>query len=176
VSTGRVRAAARDGERAPEGWLVDAAGRPVTDPGAYDRGEAQLQWLGGTRATGGYKGFGLGLLVEMLCAGLSGAQDAPSATAAAIPDRDVGHFFLALDVAAVRPAADFEAGIDRMLGALVASPARGAASVQYPGLPEDAARRERRARGVPLDGALRDSLDRLAGTLGLQPLRAAVAG
>lgn len=175
VSTGRVRAAARAGETVPEGWLVDAAGRPVTDPAAYDDGDAQLQWLGGSPATGGYKGFGLGLLVELLCAGLSGAQDAPSARAREVPDYDVGHFFLAIDPGAARPAADVEAGVGRMLDAVVACPARPGASVRYPGQPEDEARRERRAHGVPLPAALRASLDRLAATLAIDPVRAAVA-
>ncbi|HEV7806224.1 MAG TPA: Ldh family oxidoreductase [Solirubrobacteraceae bacterium] len=171
VSTGRVRAAARAGEQAPEGWLVDAAGAAVTDPAAYDRGEAQLQWLGGGAQTGGYKGFGLGILVEILCAVLSGAQDAPTAGAAEVSDYDVGHFFLAIDIAALRPAATFEAAMATMLDTLVACPARPGTSVQYPGLPEDATRRERRRLGVPLEHEVRASLDRVATSLGIPPLR-----
>ncbi|HEX2297988.1 MAG TPA: Ldh family oxidoreductase, partial [Pseudonocardiaceae bacterium] len=65
VPTGRVRAAARADALVPEGWLADDQGRPVIDPAAFDRGEAHLLWLG-EPGTGGYKGYGLGLLVEVL--------------------------------------------------------------------------------------------------------------
>ncbi len=49
VPTGRVRTAASRGLPVPEGWLTDDTGRPVTDPAAYDRGEAWLGWLGDGR-------------------------------------------------------------------------------------------------------------------------------
>lgn len=45
--TGRVRQAAREGRALPAGLLADDAGRPVTDPAAFDAGRAHLLWLGG---------------------------------------------------------------------------------------------------------------------------------
>ncbi|CAL9486468.1 2,3-diketo-L-gulonate reductase [Actinosynnema sp. ALI-1.44] len=78
VPTGRVRAAAREGREVPPGWLADEAGGPVTDPAAFDRGEARLLWLGGSPETGAYKGFGLGLLVEVLSALVPGAALGPA--------------------------------------------------------------------------------------------------
>ncbi|MFB9798998.1 Ldh family oxidoreductase, partial [Streptomonospora salina] len=74
--TGRVREAARAGRDVPAGWLADSGGAPVTDAAAFDRGEAHLQWLGAgadTHSGGAYKGFGLGLAVEVLAALLPGA-------------------------------------------------------------------------------------------------------
>jgi len=162
VSTGRVRQADRRGETIPPGWLVGADGLPVVDPAALDAGTAQLQWLGGTPATGAYKGFGLGLLVEILCGVLAGAQDAPSAPelpAGTVPDLDVGHFFLALDPAAFR--SGFRAGMDRMLGAVLDTTA------SYPGYPESAVEHERRRYGVPVGDDLEDSLARLSAELGV---------
>ncbi|MGH8880915.1 MAG: Ldh family oxidoreductase, partial [Stackebrandtia sp.] len=58
--TGKIRGAAQAGQPIPQGWLADDDGRPVTDPAAYDRGEAHLLWLGE-----GFKGYGLGLAVEV---------------------------------------------------------------------------------------------------------------
>jgi len=48
----------------PDRWLVDADGQPVTDPDAYDSGDAALRPLGGT--TAGHKGFGLAVVAELV--------------------------------------------------------------------------------------------------------------
>jgi uncharacterized oxidoreductase len=68
---GKVRVAFNKGVPAPEGWLLDAAGQPTTDPGVlYRDPRGTILPLGGPQA---YKGFGLGLLLDMLVGGLSGA-------------------------------------------------------------------------------------------------------
>lgn len=70
-----LRKAAEAGEAIPQGWALDAAGQPTTDPAAAMKG-ALL-------AFGGNRGANLALMVEVLAAGLSGANwslDAPSFT------------------------------------------------------------------------------------------------
>ena len=68
---GKVRVAFNKGQRVPEGWLLDAEGRPTTDPGVlYREPRGSIQPLGGAQA---YKGFGIGLLLDMFTGGLSGA-------------------------------------------------------------------------------------------------------
>lgn len=100
--TGKVRVAARRGEPVPAGWLEDAAGAPVTDPAAFDRGEAFLRWLGGSARTGVHKGFGLGIAVELLAAVVSGAAVGPAPAALEGDGRphgsddDIGFFLLAI--------------------------------------------------------------------------------
>lgn len=67
-----VRKAAEEGREIPPGWAIDAAGRPTTDPAAAMKG-ALL-------AFGGNRGANIALMVEVLAAGLSGANwslDAP---------------------------------------------------------------------------------------------------
>lgn len=171
VSTGRVRVARRRGESIPPGWLVAPDGAPVTDPAAYDAGEANLAWLGGTPATGAFKGFGLALLVEILAGVLPGAATAPDARRGAADgapaDRDIGHFFLAIDVEAFRPLADYRRHMDSVLAAVRAA----GAGASYPGVPETATERERRATGIPLDDELRRSLERVAERLAIAPAR-----
>ena len=63
--------AARRGELLPVGWAIDADGRPATTPEAALAGA--LQPLGGEEATGGHKGYGLALAVDLLTGVLAGA-------------------------------------------------------------------------------------------------------
>src|SRR5262249_40997816 len=71
VAGGKVQVALNKGERVPEGWLQDAQGRPTTDPAVLFRQPyGTLLPLGGPQA---YKGFGIGLLIDMFAGGLSGA-------------------------------------------------------------------------------------------------------
>jgi (2R)-3-sulfolactate dehydrogenase (NADP+) len=72
VARGNILAAQQRGERIPEGWALDAGGRPTTDPGAA---------LGGTMVPlGDAKGTALALMVELLAAGLTGANFAAEAS------------------------------------------------------------------------------------------------
>ncbi|MEJ1160001.1 Ldh family oxidoreductase [Prosthecomicrobium sp. N25] len=72
VARGRIMAAKRKGEPIPEGWALDADGRPTTDPDAA---------LAGTMVPmGDQKGTALALMVELLAAGLTGATFAAEAT------------------------------------------------------------------------------------------------
>jgi L-2-hydroxycarboxylate dehydrogenase (NAD+) len=66
VAYGKVQIAMRAGKPVPEGWIVDRAGQPTTDPHAVAAGGALLP-LGGDMETGGHKGYCLGALVDVLC-------------------------------------------------------------------------------------------------------------
>ncbi|MEO0484722.1 MAG: Ldh family oxidoreductase [Pseudomonadota bacterium] len=65
VALGKITMAKAAGERIPEGWAVDADGAPTTDPAAALQGSLV--------SAAGYKGWGLGLLVEVLAAALTGS-------------------------------------------------------------------------------------------------------
>lgn len=104
---GKIEVLARAEKPVPEGWLIDAEGRPATDPHKIlkdlDKGLAAFLPLGGQgELYGGHKGYGLATMVEVLCASLSeGAflRDlmgyAPDGTRRPYM---VGHFFLAIDI------------------------------------------------------------------------------
>lgn len=82
----------RLGETIPEGWALDAEGRPTTDPTAA--------LAGSMLPTGGYKGFGVGLMVEVFAAALSGATPGVEASSFATNDGGpprTGQAFIALD-------------------------------------------------------------------------------
>ncbi len=157
VPTGRVRAAARAGTAIPEGWLADDAGTPVTDPAAFDRGDAHLRWLGGDPDTGAYKGFGLAVAVEVLTAALAGAALGPAPEALDGDGRphgtddDIGYLVLAIAPDALRPDGAFTASVRTLFTALTSCPpAPGAGPVCYPGWLEAERAARYRATGVPL--------------------------
>ncbi|MFE7960344.1 Ldh family oxidoreductase [Streptomyces sp. NPDC057413] len=170
--TGRVRVAARRGLPVPAGWLEDAAGAPVTDPHAFDRGEAFLRWLGGTAETGVHKGYGLGIAVELLAAVVSGAAVGPAPDALDGDGRphgsddDIGFLLLAIAPEVLRPGVDLAATTRSLFGTLVACPpVPGGEPVRYPGWWEAERAAERRLHGIPLPPHLHAELTAL-GLLG----------
>jgi (2R)-3-sulfolactate dehydrogenase (NADP+) len=92
VAWSTVKHAADEGREIPLGWALDKNGRPTTDPKAG---------LEGTMApSGGYKGFGQGLIVEVMCAAMTGALLGTEMGALSGNDGkhvDNGQFFMALD-------------------------------------------------------------------------------
>lgn len=168
--TGRIRQAARSGQAVPEGLLCDDGGAPVTDPTAFDQGRAHLMWLGGT--TGRYKGFGLGLAVEVLAAlvpgaGLGAHPDALSGDGGPSGrDDDIGFFTAAVAHGALREGTEADAGL--LFGALLdCPPVDPAAPVRYPGWHEHRRAQERLRRGVPLSTELYGELRQVADRVGL---------
>ncbi len=97
VAEGKLRVARNRGESVPEGWIVDAAGQPSTDPEAfYGTPQGSILPLGGESA---HKGFGLALVVEALAGALSPAGTSrPGA-----PSVGNGLFCMAIDVSRFRP-------------------------------------------------------------------------
>lgn len=176
VPTGRVRVAARAGRPIPEGWLETADGSPLTDPHALDRGDGYLKWLGGDPDTGAFKGYGLGLLVEVLGAALPGAGLGPDPAAwpgTGSPsgvDDNIGFTALVVAPAELRPDDAFAEAAGGLFGALLDAPAlRADRPVRYPGWHEAERAARHTATGVPLSPSLYQELTEVAGTLGLTP-------
>ncbi|WP_050929373.1 Ldh family oxidoreductase [Aestuariivita boseongensis] len=95
VALGKITMAKAAGERIPEGWAVDADGRPTTDP------EAAL--AGSLVSMGGYKGWGFGLMAELLAAGMTGSvtsREVRPLKAPEGPPHDLGQFYLIIDPSA----------------------------------------------------------------------------
>ncbi|CAG9767933.1 unnamed protein product [Ceutorhynchus assimilis] len=73
VALGKVELAIRKGEKIPEGWALNDQGLPETDPKVAFKA-AKLTPLGGSEMHSGYKGYGLGMFVEILSGILAGAD------------------------------------------------------------------------------------------------------
>ncbi|MCJ2095193.1 Ldh family oxidoreductase [Methylobacterium sp. J-072] len=100
VARANIVGAKQRGEAIPEGWALDAEGRPTTDPAAA---------LDGTMAPlGDAKGTALALMVELLAAGLTGANFAAEASSFLDPVGEppgTGQLILAIDASALSPGA-----------------------------------------------------------------------
>jgi len=72
VALGKITMAKAAGESIPEGWAIDNEGNPTTDP--------QAALSGSLVSMGGYKGWGFGLMAELLAAGLTGGVISPGAS------------------------------------------------------------------------------------------------
>lgn len=148
VSVGWVQAAAAMGQSIPPEWAVDAEGNRTTDPAKAHDGA--LLPLGGSR---GFKGFGLGLVVEALSALLTGGPFGPH-----IPlifklteVQNLGHFVAALDIRRFVDPARFKARVDEIIREIKALPlAPGSEDILIPGEPEARCRRRRLREGIPL--------------------------
>jgi len=166
VAAGKLGMAARKGERIPFGWALDPDGRPTDDPKA---GSAGL-----LVPIGGPKGFGLAVVMDVLCGALSGAAFGRQLARTHRPDApsQIGHFFMAIDVGQFVPADQFKARVDQMIRDIKASePAEGTRELFLPGEMEWNAKRARLERGIPMLTSIVDDLERLAADLGLEGKR-----
>jgi LDH2 family malate/lactate/ureidoglycolate dehydrogenase len=166
VAAGKLGMAARKGERIPLGWALDKEGRPTDDPKA---GSAGL-----LVPIGGPKGFGLAVVMDVLCGALSGAAFGRQLARTHRPDApsQIGHFFMAIDIGQFVPVDEFKARVDQMIREIKASdPAEGTRELFLPGEMEWNAKRARLEGGIPMLTSIVDDLERLAGELGLEGKR-----
>ncbi len=142
---------------APAGWLIDRAGNATTSPAEYLEGGSLLP-------LGGHKGYGLGVMVELLGGLLSGSS------AAFLPDFGPGNgvLMIALRPDAFVPMPDYLVQVERVCAALKASPPREeGGEVLLPGEPEQRARLQRSTTGIALPDATWQLLQDLATSLGV---------
>ncbi|TMQ60990.1 MAG: Ldh family oxidoreductase [Candidatus Eisenbacteria bacterium] len=167
LSGGAVRDARKKGEPLPAGCALDAAGMPTQDPAAAE--------LGGMLPAAGPKGFGLGIVVEILSGLLSGGafgHEVGSLFHTWDRPADVGHFFLAIEIERFMPADEFLTRVDRLLTWIAASPAQDVSSpVRVPGARRQEYLMAYASQGIPIEDEIRRSLDELARDLGVAPLR-----
>jgi len=92
VALGKITMAKAAGEKIPEGWALDAEGAPTTDPEAA---------INGTLVSmGGYKGWGFGLMAEILAAAMTGSvlsRDVKPLKAPEGAPHDLGQYYLLID-------------------------------------------------------------------------------
>ncbi|MFI5092676.1 MAG: Ldh family oxidoreductase [Candidatus Acidiferrum sp.] len=155
---GKIEMARRKGEAIPIGWGIDNQGRNTTNPDDPVNGGALLP-LGSDRERGGHKGYALAIMVDVLCAVLSGANWGPFAPPFALRQeipttsvgKGIGHFFGAMRIDGFIDADSFKRQIDDYVRVFRATkPAPGTNGPLIPGDPERIAERERRKNGVPL--------------------------
>ncbi len=156
VPRGKVEVYNRLGKPMPHGWAVDESGKSSTDPAkvlnalAKRLGGGLLPLGGEGEEFSGYKGYGLALLVDVLCGVLPGAATGLQVYADE-KKPDVGHFFMAIDPAAFRPLEGFKRDMDRLARELKDSPkAEGQLRIYVAGEKSYARMEKYRKEGIPL--------------------------
>src|SRR5688572_9407338 len=164
---GKVKTKAQRGEMMPEGWMIDREGKPLLDPTRANEGFLL--------PIGGYKGYGLALVIGLLAGTLNGAAMGKAVVDFNADDTtptNTGHAIVAINVEAFQSVPEFKRAVDTLVRDLRNSRALpGVSRIRIPGEGSHAARAERRALGIPLPGPLRTALDTLASELRIAPLR-----
>ncbi|MBA4181179.1 MAG: malate dehydrogenase [Anaerolinea sp.] len=165
VAGGKLEIAMRQGKRIPPGWAVNADGTDSDDPEILRKSGGLLP-LGSRMETSSYKGYGLGLMVDILSGVLPGMGSALFVERGTLAQ---GQWFAAWRIDAFCDPAQFKADMKRMVDTIRATrPAPGHEAVLIPGDPEAIARAERSVRGIPLDAETIEQLHALAAELKLQ--------
>lgn len=163
ASHGSIKVAAQQGVQMPEGWVVDAEGRPITDPARADEGFLVPM--------GGYKGAGLtiafGLLAGVLNGAAFGAEVIDHRRELGTPT-NTGQAIMVLRADLFRPQGDVLSALTEHLSALRDSGTRDGGPVRLPGDGAAATRRDNEQRGVPVPAKLATDLDTLARRLGVE--------
>ncbi len=135
VTRGKIEVYDRLGQELPEGWVVDRTGRSAKDARAMladmqNRIGGVILPLGGLgKEFGEHKGFGLAVMVDILCAVLCGAPFGTAVYDTPSPSARVSHFFGAIKIGCFRDPREFRRDMDDMLAALrTAPPAEGKAA------------------------------------------------
>jgi ureidoglycolate dehydrogenase (NAD+) len=162
VAWGKIFLAAQRGEKIPITWALDANGTPTEDPH-----EAMAGLL---LPFGGYKGYGLATVMEILSSVLAGAtfgsNMVPMSDDSAT--QDVGHFFMALNIDHFMPLDTFRERMAQLLSEHREVPrANGVERIYLPGEMEHEKRMQRLTAGIPLESHVIEALTALGRELEL---------
>ena len=171
TAEGKVRVKKIAGQTCPDGWLLDSEGRPTCDPNAlYANPPGSILPMGGSQA---YKGFGLGLMVEVLTGALSGGV---CARPVPYPKKGNCVYMMLIDPARYGGAAHFQAEVEQLVDYIKSCPrVDGCEEILLPGDPERRLHARRMVEGLTLDAENWNALVRMGEQLGLTPPAVPVA-
>jgi len=179
VPRGKLEVYHRQEKALPKGWATDEHGVPTTDAGRVldnfvKRAGGGLLPLGGAgEELSGYKGYGMGLMVEILSAVLPGAAFL-TAVYPKDPGRkplpaNIGHFFGAWRLDAFRPTDGFKDDMDKFIRELKnGNLAEGQTRIYLHGEKEFEEADRRSSQGIPLGAKVEASLKQVATELGVK--------
>ena len=165
VAEGKIRVHRNRGENIPEGWALDSAGNPITDPNAfYGPPRGAILPFGGIAA---HKGYALAVAVDILSGALGGAgcsrQDATRI--------GNGVFMMAIRIEAFIGTEDFTGQVDNFIGFLKSSRLMpGFDGIRMPGEIEHTLMRQKETEGVAVDDGTWRQLCETAESVGVSLL------
>jgi LDH2 family malate/lactate/ureidoglycolate dehydrogenase len=162
VAAGKIRILQKESKPVPEGWALNQYGEPTTDAGEAMKGILL--------AIGGYKGYGITLMVDLLTGVLADSSYGPRVKSL---DQDVdpagtAHSFMAINLAAFTDPAAFKARMDSYIDEIKSSKkAKGNEVIYVPGEPEHIRVQERMEKGIPLQAKVAEELRSIGKELGI---------
>src|SRR5438093_1864226 len=163
---GKVKTKAQRGELMPEGWMIDAFGKPLTDPQRAEEGFLL--------PIGGYKGYGLALVFGLLAGTLNGAAFGRDVIDFNKDDKtptNTGQVIVALNIAHFSSVQTFKRNVDEVIRDMRNSRRMpGVERIRVTGEQSHATWLERSASGVPMNDTLFRDLQRVASALGVEGL------
>lgn len=169
VSRGKIEVHCREGKLLPDNWAVDKTGLSANDAGKilddlFNRCGGGILPLGGVgEGLGGHKGYGLAVMVDILCAVLSMAPRGPDISDTKTSSARVSHFFGAVKIDGFCDPREFRKNMDNMLYKLRETPpAMGEKQVYFAGQKEFENEKKAIERGVALSATTVDNLAQMA--------------
>jgi LDH2 family malate/lactate/ureidoglycolate dehydrogenase len=163
VAAGRIFKAYLNGQpEIPAGWAFDSRGVPTTD--------TEAAYKGMLMPLGGYKGSGLAMLVEILCAALGGGAMANELGGIRYRGKlvRVSQTFMAIDIARFMPVEEFTARVEKLVGIMKSTAtAPGYDEVLVAGDPEWRSEAERLEHGIPIAEGNWEALVKAAARVGV---------
>ncbi len=163
AAAGKINNLRREGEKVPQGWIIDDKGNPTTDPNDFR--EMDGRTIGALLPMAAHKGFGLGIAAELLGHVLTGYG--PSYK----PDYKEGNgiFVVTVDPDKFLSHQTFCAEVDGVLKHIKSIPTcPGVAEVLIPGEIEYNTKEQRERDGIPVDEVLWSNICTLAEKFGVQ--------
>lgn len=160
LAEGKIRVALNKGVAVPENCIIDSQGKPTTDPRVFYANPP-----GAILSIAGHKGYGLGILCEVLAGALTGGGCSNPANAGRVVN---GMFSIILDASFFQKDADFAAELRRFVD-WVKSSARATPNgeILMPGEIEERTKAQRLREGIDLDDTTWAQIVETATTLGL---------
>jgi LDH2 family malate/lactate/ureidoglycolate dehydrogenase len=163
---GKVKTKAQRGEMMPEGWMMDRQGNPLTDPKRANEGFLL--------PIGGYKGYGLALVMGLLAGNLNAAamgKDVVDFNNDDTTETNTGHTIVAINVEAFQDLQEFNQGMDTLIRDIRNSQRLpNVDRIRLPGEGTHTARNDNEKNGIPMPEALLAVLDQLASELKIDKL------
>ena len=162
VAAGKIRVRQKEGRPIPEGWALDERGEPTTDPAAAMKGILL--------AIGGYKGYGITLMMDLLTGVLTDSSYGPRVKPIdnEIEPAGTAHAFMAVALSAFTDVPAFKARMDAYIDEIKSSKkAGGSEAIYVAGEPEYLKTQERMEKGIPLQPKVASELSALGGELGI---------
>jgi len=165
VSGGKILVAAKNGEEIPFGWATDKEGRPTNDP--------NIGFKGFLLPMGGHKGFGLSLLVDILCGVITGGSFQHQLKSMYVYPNDpsnTAHLMLVINPLFLMSKEQLKERMAEFFQTVKQSPMWDADSeMLLPGEIEYRKENERRSSGIPIPEPLYKELVQLGRDMNLDP-------